>query len=75
MIYEEVKLQRETDGTREQTAISTREYPGHPQCPCLILGSEPDDLGDQLFVSKNDKLSEFKMFSDDKQQRNDRRVG
>ena len=37
VIYEEVKVQRETDGIREQTAISTREHPGHPQCPCLIL--------------------------------------
>ena len=30
VIYEEVQLQKETDGTREQTAISTREHPGHP---------------------------------------------
>ena len=67
-----MKLHRETDGTREQPAISTREHPGHPQCPCLVLDTDSDDLGNQLFVSKNGKLSEFKMFSDDKQQQNDR---
>ena len=44
VIYEEMKVQRETDGTREQTTISTREHPGHPQCPCLILDTESDDL-------------------------------
>ena len=71
MIYGKVKLQRDTDGTREQTAMSTREHPGHPQCPCRILDTESDDLGDQLFVSKNGKVSEFKNFSDDKQQQND----
>ena len=63
VIYE-IKVQRETDGTREQTAISTREHPGHAQCPGLFLeDTESDDLGDQLFVSKNYKISELKMFS------------
>ena len=41
------------------------------QCPCLVLDTESEDLGDQFFVSKNGKLSEFRMF-DDKQQQNDR---
>ena len=63
VIYGEMKVQREADGTRGQTAISTLEHPGSPQCPCLILDTEPGDLGDQLFVSKNGKLSELKMFS------------
>ena len=63
VIYEEMKVRRETDGTREQTAISSREHPGDPQCPCLILDSGSDDLGDQLFVSKKGKLSESKVFS------------
>ena len=59
-----MKVQREANDTRGQTtAIFTREHPGHPQCPCLIQDTESDDLGDQLFASKNGKLSEFKMFS------------
>ena len=58
VIYEEMK-------TRERTAISTREHPGHPpQCPRPILDTEFDDLGaDQLFVSESGKFSELKMFS------------
>ena len=63
VIYEEMKAQTGTDATMEQTAISTREHPGRLQYPGLILDTESDDLGDQLFVSKNGKLSEFNMFS------------
>ena len=69
VIYVEMKLQRETDGTGEQTAISTREHPGHPNCSCLTLDTESDDFGNQLFVSKNGKLSEFNLFSDDNSSR------
>ena len=47
-----VKLARQTNGTREQTAISTRGHPEHLQCQWLVLDTDSDDLGDQLCVSK-----------------------
>ena len=41
--------------------MSTREHPGYPQCPCLVLDTESEDLVD--FRIENGKPSQIKMFS------------